>query len=980
MIKIEKLNKYFNKGKQNEIHVINDVSLELPDKGMVAIFGRSGCGKTTLLNVIGGLDGFGGGELTVEGCDMKRTADVARNKYIGYIFQNYNLNKSETCFDNVADALRLCGFPEGEQMKKRVLAALGNVGMENYHGRTPDTLSGGQQQRIAIARAIVKNPKIILADEPTGNLDEANTVMIMDLLKEISRDHLVLLVTHEAELVDYYCDTVVELSDGKITDIRHNECADGFTARGKNDIYLGELEQTKLGDEHVALEFYGDVPDEPLNLTVVNSGGKLYVRINTPKTQVLDASSEVKLREGSYTEINEAERKARQIDMSELPPVEGNHFGRLFGMKNALKSGYAASFKRGKRGKKLLRGCMCLFAAVVVLMSAVFGTAFADLRTAKYAYNHNVFYVYAGTEDISERLNSAVGDKNSAIDSINLSFEIPYGDKNIKFISGYFESFTSSTYDESYRTNAVPLPIGLADGCTVVAGRATELEVGEAVITTRVADDLLEKSNLGYIDEYEDLLGLITTSIRVDGKNLRVAGVIKSEESAIYLSEAALASYIMNSAEIRVRRASEQGLDISDGKTVLVTRYDEKTSGVKIPHEGDSIKMHGKSFEVARVIKYTGTYEEWLSNKEISFNRLENESTAEYYSRFYGRLDEYLAERYIFDKSSDIDMWLYAEKGIEELKYVFAVDGNFTYYACEMYKREYGVYPDDVQLCECVEDYRDKFNQAVNTARQFYNDEYNNLNGFESVENSYFVSENDYIALSKRYGESDESALVGGSYSKDYYYGDIYYETSVVIGGSYSSDYTDDVADGRAVYAVIHSSDPKVTEEYLKREFSDIKTGKDYMPAMLTPDELFEENISEKYTEILTSIIAMAVILAVMSVCMYFIMRSSLMNRIKEVGIYRAIGVSKKNLIFRFFIEALLLTSLTVLIGYLLTSAFLGAALGMSPMMETFLYYPLWLAVAVLALLYALCLFFGTLPILSLLRKKPSEILSKYDI
>lgn len=978
MIKIEKLNKYFNKGKQNEIHVINDVSLELPDKGMVAIFGRSGCGKTTLLNVIGGLDGFGGGELTVEGSDMKRSADVTRNKYIGYIFQNYNLNKSETCFDNVADALRLCGFPEGEEMKKRVLAALGNVGMENYHGRTPDTLSGGQQQRIAIARAIVKNPKIILADEPTGNLDEANTVMIMDLLKEISRDHLVLLVTHEANLVDYYCDTVVELSDGKISDIRYNAYAAGFTARGKNDIYLGELEQTKLGDERVSLEFYGDIPAEPLSLRVVNSGGKLYVQINTPKAQVLDASSEVKLREGSYEDIAEAEKKAKQIDMSELPPVEGKHFGRLFGMKNAIKSGYAASFKRGKRGKKLLRGCMCLFAAVVVLMSAVFGTAFADLRTAKYAYNHNVFYVYAGNGDISDRLNSAVGDASSAIDSVNLKFDIPYGDETVKFISGYFESFTSSTYDESYRTNAVPLPVGLAEGCTVLAGRATELASNEAVITSRVADALLENSTLGYISEYEDLLGLITTTIRVEGRNIRIAGVVKSEESAVYLSESALASYIMNDAEIRVRRASEMELDISDGKTVLVTRYDEKTSGIKIPREGDVIKMHGKNFEVARVIKYMSTYEEWLSDKGISFEYAENESIAEYCSRVYGRLDEYLTERYIFDKSSDIDMWLYAEKGIEEFKYVYA--GNDNYYASEMYKQEHGVYPNDEQLDACVYDYRDKLYQAVNTARQFYNDEYNNLNGFESVENSYFVSENDYIALSKQYGESDESALVGGSYSKDYYYGDIYYETSVVIGGSYSSDYTDDVADGRTVYAVIHSSDPKATEAYLRSEFSDIKTGKDYMPAMLTPDELFDRYISEEYTEILTSIIAMAVILAVMSVCMYFIMRSSLMNRIKEVGIYRAIGVSKKNLIFRFFIEALLLTSLTVLIGYLFTSVFLGVALGMSPMMESFLYYPLWLAVAVLALLYALCMFFGTLPILSLLRKKPSEILSKYDI
>ncbi|MBP3396620.1 MAG: ABC transporter ATP-binding protein [Clostridia bacterium] len=233
MIELKHLHKFFNKGKQNEIHVINDVTLSLPERGMVAVFGRSGCGKTTLLNVIGGLDRFGSGTLTIDGQSIKNDTDTIRNRYIGYIFQNYNLSKEESCYDNVANALRLCGMADGKEMEERVNAALANVGMEHYAARTPDTLSGGQQQRIAIARAIVKNPRIILADEPTGNLDEANTVMIMDLLKQIAKDHLVLLVTHEANLVDYYCDTVVELQDGAVVSVWQNEGADGFVAKDK---------------------------------------------------------------------------------------------------------------------------------------------------------------------------------------------------------------------------------------------------------------------------------------------------------------------------------------------------------------------------------------------------------------------------------------------------------------------------------------------------------------------------------------------------------------------------------------------------------------------------------------------------------------------------------------------------------------------------------------------------------------------------
>ena len=181
MIRVNKLNKYYNKGKSNELHVINEVSLELPDSGMVALFGKSGCGKTTLLNVIGGLDGFASGSVEIDGADICRDTDGVRNRAIGYIFQNYNLCREQTCYENVANALRLCGVTDDAEIDERVIAALKNVGMEKYAKRPPDTLSGGQQQRIAIARAIVKNPKIILADEPTGNLDEANTLVIMEL-------------------------------------------------------------------------------------------------------------------------------------------------------------------------------------------------------------------------------------------------------------------------------------------------------------------------------------------------------------------------------------------------------------------------------------------------------------------------------------------------------------------------------------------------------------------------------------------------------------------------------------------------------------------------------------------------------------------------------------------------------------------------------------------------------------------------------
>ena len=131
MIKLTGLNKYFNKGKQNQIHVINNISLDLPERGMVAIFGRSGCGKTTLLNVIGGLDGYSSGKVTIEGKNIKTNSDVIRNSYIGYIFQNYNLNKNESCYDNIADALRLLGMPDGAEMEARATSPRSSASSES---------------------------------------------------------------------------------------------------------------------------------------------------------------------------------------------------------------------------------------------------------------------------------------------------------------------------------------------------------------------------------------------------------------------------------------------------------------------------------------------------------------------------------------------------------------------------------------------------------------------------------------------------------------------------------------------------------------------------------------------------------------------------------------------------------------------------------------------------------------------------------
>ncbi len=994
MIKLQSLHKFFNKGRQNEIHVINDISLELPDRGMVAIFGKSGCGKTTLLNVIGGLDRVESGKLTVEGKDVRHNTDVIRNQYMGYIFQNYNLHKTESCFDNVADALRLCGMTDPNEIEARVMAALTNVGMEKYAKRTPDTLSGGQQQRIAIARAIVKNPRIILADEPTGNLDEANTVMIMDLLKAIAKDHLVLLVTHEVNLVDHYCDTVIELSDGKVVSVKTNDATGGYAVKDKNHIYLGELEKTEISDAKTEIEFYGDVPEEPIQLKIVNHGGKLYVQFHTPKIQILDEFSEIKLKEGVYEQKTIEETINESIDMSELPSIEGKRFGRLFSFGSSVKSGYTANFKNGKKGKKILRGCMCLFAAVVVFMSAVFGTAFADIITARESYNHNVFYVYTPNGTVSQKINEAVGKADTGVDWVRLHYNyIPQGDNEVLFLMGSFETFLMDTYSEAFKTNAVYMDASVASEMPLVIGKKDNLQQNEMLITTAVADALLETSSLGHISEYRDLIGLISPQIPIDGTNPHIVGIVRSEESAIYLNELAMAKFVSQGNASQIYLANTMGQEVAEGEAILVVKYFDKDKQSEFPKQGETVKLHGKDIKIANVMRYYPDYYSWLEEKNIKksdeytyfrqlakaeypnldekeyefdwkVEELREKRMYEYYDYYYSDMDQFLRDSYFMNPDS-IDYWLALEKGVKEAKFLYMPQ---DYYKAICYKEQNGSYPTVMELQEIYENLPDQYKEYDRYV-QLYQDEFYsmNRNGFRA-DCGYLVSEKDYISFSKQIGQTDAI----GNFVDDKY---IEYE----IVGKGEVAVVDKENSSTRAYTVIHSTDPSLTAQWIEREFSDLDAPSNWT-AVLTPDDIFDRLISEKLETIVAGLIAMAVILVLMSVCMYFIMRSSLMNRIKEVGIYRAIGVSKKNLVFKFLIEAIVLTTLTVFVGYLLTSAFLVACLSASAMVESIFFYPVWLAGALLVLLYALSLICGTLPILSLLRKTPSEILAKYDI
>lgn len=219
MLKLENITKIYEEKNFKQI-ALNDVTLAFRNNEFVSILGPSGSGKTTLLNIIGGLDKYTYGNLIIDGVSTRKYKERDWNNYrskkVGFIFQSYNLINHQTVLSNVLLSLNIAGKPKKESIKlaKKVLK---DVGLENYIKKKPKELSGGQMQRVAIARALVTNPDIILCDEPTGALDSQTSIQIMELLKEISKEKLVIMVTHNVTLANKYSDRVIALNDGVIT-------------------------------------------------------------------------------------------------------------------------------------------------------------------------------------------------------------------------------------------------------------------------------------------------------------------------------------------------------------------------------------------------------------------------------------------------------------------------------------------------------------------------------------------------------------------------------------------------------------------------------------------------------------------------------------------------------------------------------------------------------------------------------------------
>ena len=448
MIKLVNVYKYFNKGKKSEVRAIDNTSIDLPEKGIVTLLGPSGCGKTTLLNSIGGLSKIDKGSIYVDEEKITKVSvnkiDKIRSLKIGYIFQNFNLLDDETVFDNVSLVLKINGLKDKEEIKKRVNFCLESLNIYRYRNRYANMLSGGERQRVAIARAIVKDPEVIIADEPTGNLDSKNTIEVMNIIKSISRDRLVILVTHERELAKFYSDRIIEISDGKIVKDYENVDNHELDYRLDNKIYLKDIENysnKEVGSAKV--EYYSDTTDK-VSFKIVVKNDNIYIESDSLKKIEVINNSNIELVDAHYEKINKKVYEEFSFDFNK---VKDNKFkekySSIYNVVTSTKKGFRKVLNYSFVKKLLLIGFFTSSLFIMYSVSSIMSTFKVD---EKNFVSYNKDYV------LLNKKNMSVNEFNNLNNVSNVEYVLPSNGNvqvNFKFnkflqTSGILESMSGS--------------------------------------------------------------------------------------------------------------------------------------------------------------------------------------------------------------------------------------------------------------------------------------------------------------------------------------------------------------------------------------------------------------------------------------------------------------------------------------------------------------------------------------------------------
>ena len=537
MIRIENLNKYYNKGRKNQIHVINNTNLSLPDKGLIALLGPSGCGKTTLLNAIGGLDKVNTGKIYIN--DKKITSklsykvDKIRALNIGYIFQDYKLLDDMSVYDSVAMVLKMIGIKDKSEIDTRVKYILERVGMYRYRHRPCGMLSGGERQRVGIARALVKNPDIILADEPTGNLDSKNTIDVMNIIKSISQDKLVILVTHEVDLAKFYATRILEITDGTILKDYKNKQDGKIDYKIDNTIYLKDFHNHyNNNDNNINIDYYTDEPDK-LNLTIILKNGNIYIKNNdNERIEVVDSSSSIEIVNDHYKQLDKSIYEKYSFDFEKI--INKNlklKYSSIFNMKTIIKHGFKKVFGYSLVKKLLLIGFFLSAIFVTYSVSNIFGLlTISDSEFIK--TNKNYLKIERNKIKVDDYLNY------ENLEGIN--YLLP-GDSKVGM------KVSNKEYYQTKESNIVMTgslsSLDMITSDNLILGRMPENNQ-EIVIDKMVYKNIEGIEMLGYYDLERMLNVKVTTN-----KEYLIVGIVDLGSPSIYANKDELLNIIINSIQ-----------------------------------------------------------------------------------------------------------------------------------------------------------------------------------------------------------------------------------------------------------------------------------------------------------------------------------------------------------------------------------------------------------------------------------------------
>lgn len=539
MIKLEGVNKYFNRHKRNEIHVINNVSLELENTGLVAILGPSGSGKTTLLNAIGGLDRVNKGNIFINGENITSFSthkkDKIRNINIGYIFQDYKLVDDLSVFENIALVLKMIGIKDKKEIKTRVEYVLNAVNMYRYRNRPASMLSGGERQRVGIARAIVKDPEIIIADEPTGNLDSKNSLEIMNIIKAISKKKAVILVTHEQDLARFYASRIIEIKDGVIQKDYENKDVDELDYNQENIIYLRDLkEHEKITAENVDIDFYAE-EKQKIKLDIVVKNGNIYIKSKKEaKVEVLDDHSNIELVDSNYQKIQKNVYQEYEFNFDEA--INKNiqkKYSSILNPFSLIAQGFRKVVSFPILKKILLAGFFVSSMFIVYSFSSIMGTLNIEDKD----------FVTINRNYLSITMNNLTVDKFLEYEKFDeIDYLLP-GDSKATFKVKYNDFYQTSTIEDTLSGSLSS--INMINQNDLVYGKMPENEY-EVVVDKMSLDNMFEENNakMAGIINVEDMVGREIFANNLD--KFKIVGICDLQSPSIYTYQSMFINILSN--------------------------------------------------------------------------------------------------------------------------------------------------------------------------------------------------------------------------------------------------------------------------------------------------------------------------------------------------------------------------------------------------------------------------------------------------